>query len=84
MRCIVNAFAWHPDIMSQSYWLGLFHWDEIAGLARANNGLESRFRAPQRRLLRTTEQKGQTKHTLHRLGAWEHLDGPLTEAEESL
>ena len=53
----------------------------MAGLAQTNNGLESHFRDTQRRLLRTPGQKGQTKRTLHRLGAWELLDRPLTEDE---
>jgi hypothetical protein len=78
---LLHAFSEHLDTVSQSYWPGLFHCYEVAGLARTNNGLESHFRDTQRRLLRTTGQKGQTKRTLHRLGAWELLDRPLTEAE---
>jgi hypothetical protein len=78
---MLYAFSEHLDTVSQSYWPGLFHCYDVAGLARTNNGLESHFRDTQRRLLRTTGQKGQTKRTLHRLGAWELLDRPLTEAE---
>jgi hypothetical protein len=78
---LLHAFSEHLDTVSQSYWPGLFHCYDVAGLARTNNGLESHFRDTQRRLLRTTGQKGQTKRTLHRLGAWELLDRPLTEAE---
>ncbi|HZC03506.1 MAG TPA: transposase [Gammaproteobacteria bacterium] len=78
---LLHAFSEHLDTVSQSYWPGLFHCYEVAGLAQTNNGLESHFRDTQRRLLRTTGQKGQTKRTLHRLGAWELLDRPLTEAE---
>ena len=71
---LLQAFSEHLDTVSQSYWPGLFHCYEVAGLARTNNGLESHFRDTLRRLLRTTGQKGQTKRTLHRLGAWELLD----------
>ena len=78
---LLQAFSEHLDTVSQSYWPGLFHCYDVAGLARTNNGLESHFRDTQRRLLRTTGQKGQTQRTLHRLGAWELLDRPLTEAE---
>jgi hypothetical protein len=78
---MLDAFSEHLDTVSQSYWPGLFHCYDVAGLARTNNGLESHFRDTQRRLLRTTGQKGQTKRTLHRLGAWELLDRPLTETE---
>ncbi len=78
---MLHEFSQHLDTVSQSYWPGLFHCYQGAGLARTNNGLESHFRDTQRRLLRTTGQKGQTKRTLHRLGAWELLDRPLTEAE---
>ncbi len=77
----LHAFSGHLDTVSQSYWPGLFHCYDVAGLSRTNNGLESHFRDTQRRLLRTTGQKGQTKRTLHRLGAWELLDRPLTEDE---
>jgi hypothetical protein len=81
LSLLLQAFCKHLDTVSQSYWPGLFHCYDVAGLARTNNGLESHFRDTQRRLLRTTGQKGQTKRTLHRLGAWELLDRPLTEAE---
>ena len=78
---LLHAFAQHLDTVSQSYWPGLFHCYEVAGLARTNNGVESHFRETQRRLLRTTGQQGQTKRTLHRLGAWELLESPLSETE---
>jgi hypothetical protein len=78
---MLHAFSEHLDTVSQSYWPGLFHCYDVAGLARTNKGLESHFRDTQRRLLRTTGQKGQTRRTLHRLGAWELLDRRLTEAE---
>jgi hypothetical protein len=78
---MLHAFRRHLDTVSQSYWPGLFHCYEIAGLARTNNEVESHFRDTQRRLLRTTGQKGQTKRTLHRLGAWELLERPLSETD---
>jgi hypothetical protein len=78
---MLHAFRRHLDTVSQSYWPGLFHCYDVPGLARTNNELESHFRDTQRRLLRTTGQKGQTKRTLHRLGAWELLERPLSEAE---
>jgi hypothetical protein len=58
----------------------LFHCYDIEGLPRTNNDLESHFRDTQRRLLRTTGQKGQTRRALQRLGAWELLPRPPTEA----
>lgn len=78
---LLHEFVQHLDTVSQSYWPGLFHCYEVEGLARTNNGVESHFRDTQRRLLRTTGQKGLTKRTLHRLGAWELLESPLSEAE---
>ena len=75
------AFAGHLDKVSTSYWPGLFHCADIAGLPRTNNALESHFRDTQRRLLRTSGQKGQTRRALHRLGAWELLPRPPTEAQ---
>ena len=75
------AFAGHLDKVSTSYWPGLFHCDAIAELPRTNNALESHFRDTQRRLLRTTGQKGQMRRALHRLGAWELLPRPPTEAQ---
>lgn len=77
----LDAFPRHLDKVSTSYWPGLFHCYDLAQLPRTNNDLESRFRDGQRRLLRTTGQKGQTRRTLQRLGAWELLPRPATEAE---
>lgn len=67
------AFRQHLEQTSTSYWPGLFHCYDIAGLPRTNNDLESLFRDTQRRLLRTTGQKGQTQRALQRTGAWELL-----------
>jgi hypothetical protein len=74
------AFCHHLDKVSSSYWPGLFHCYDIAGLPRTNNDLESHFRDTQRRLLRTTGQKGQTRRALQRTGAWELLPRPPTQA----
>ena len=77
---LLHDFGRHLDKVSQSYWPGLFHCYDIPALARTNNEVESHFRDTQRRLLRTTGQKGQTRRTLHRLGAWELLPRPSSEA----
>ena len=78
---LLDNFRCHLNTVSQSYWSGLFHCYAVPGLSRTNNELESHFRDTQRRLLRTTGQKGQTKQTLHRFGAWELLERPVSEAE---
>lgn len=77
----LKGFRDHLDKVSGSYWPGLFHCYDILGLPRTNNELESHFRDTQRRLLRTSGQKGQTRRTLQRTGAWELLPRPATEAE---
>ena len=71
----------HLDKVSRSYWPGLFHCYDVPGLPRTNNELESRFRDTQRRLLRTTGQKGLTQRTRQRQGAWELLPRSPTEAQ---
>jgi len=76
----LDAFRHHLNKVSTSYWPGLFHCYDIEGLPRTNNELESHFRDTQRRLLRTTGQKGQTRRALQRTGAWELLPRPPTEA----
>ena len=76
----LDAFRHHLNKVSTSYWPGLFHCYDIEGLPRTNNDLESHFRDTQRRLLRTTGQKGQTRRALQRTGAWELLPRPPTEA----
>jgi hypothetical protein len=77
----LDAFRHHLDKVSTSYWPGLFHCYDLEGLPRTNNGVESLFRDTQRRLLRITGQKGQTRRALQRTGAWELLPRPPTEAE---
>ncbi len=75
----LHAFRHHLNKVSISYWPGLFHCYDIQELPRTNNDLESLFRDTQRRLLRTTGQKGQTHRALQRTGAWELLPRPPTE-----
>jgi len=77
----LNTFCLHLDKVSRSYWSGLFHCYDLAILPRTNNDLESHFRDTGRRLLRTNGQKGLTRRTLHRSGAWELLPRPPTETE---
>jgi Transposase, Mutator family len=77
----LERFRLHLDQVSRSYWSGLFHCDDVPGLPRTNNELESHFRETRRRLLRITGQKGQTQRTLQRQGAWELLPRPSTEAQ---
>ncbi len=75
----LRAFSSHLDTVSRSYWSGLFHCYDFELLPSSNNDLESRFRDTRRRLLRTSGQKGQTRRTLLRAGAWELLPRPPTE-----
>ena len=74
----LDAFRHHLHKVSKNYWSGLFYSYDLAELPRTNNELESHFRDSQRRLLRTTGQKGQTRRSLHRFGAWELLVRPTT------
>ena len=61
-----------------SYASGLFHCYDLPGLPRTNNARESDFRDLNRRLLRTTGQKGLTRRIIQRSGAWELLHRPAT------
>lgn len=61
-----------------SYAPGLFHSYDIPGLPRTNNDRESDFRHLNRRLLRTTGQKGLTRRIIQRNGAWELLHHPAS------
>jgi len=67
--------------VSRSYAPGLFHTYDVPGLPRTNNDRESEFRTLNRRLLRTTGQKGLTRRILQRSGAWELLPHPSTLAD---
>ena len=61
-----------------SYAPGLFHSYDMPGLPRTNNDRESDFRDLNRRLLRTTGQKGLTRRIIQRSGAWELLHRPAS------
>ena len=61
-----------------SYAPGLFHCYDIPDLPRTNNARESDFRDLNRRLLRTTGQKGLIRRIIQRSGAWELLHRPAS------
>jgi hypothetical protein len=61
---------------TEHYAPSLFHCYDVPGLPRTNNDRESDFRNLNRRLLRTTGQKGLTRRILQRAGAWELLPLP--------
>jgi hypothetical protein len=61
-----------------SYAPGLFHSYDLPDLPRTNNARESDFRDLNRRLLRTTGQKGLTRRIIQRSGAWELLHRPAS------
>jgi len=75
------AFSAAIAKVSRSYAPGLFHTYDVPGLPRTNNDRESEFRNLNRRLLRTTGQKGLTRRILQRAGAWELLPHPSTLAD---
>jgi Transposase, Mutator family len=77
---LLQAFRQHLLKVSRSYWPGLFYCYDHPDIPRTNNGMESHFRETQRRLLRTTGQRGQTRRSLHRVGAWELIPRPASEA----
>jgi hypothetical protein len=63
---------------THSYAPGLFHCYDVSGLPRTNNDRESDFCDLNRRLLRTTGQKGLVRRIIQREGAWELLPHPDT------
>lgn len=67
-----------------SYAPGLFHCYDMPGLPRTNNARESDFRDLNRRLLRTTGQKGLIRRLIQRSGAWELLHRPASLQETLL
>lgn len=69
----LEAFRRHVVGVSERYWDGRFHCYARMEVPRTNNGLESAFREVQRRLLRTTGQRGATRRAVQRRGAWELL-----------
>jgi len=77
----LHAFSAAIAKVSRSYAPGLFYTYDVPRLPRTNNDRESEFRNLNRRLLRTTGQKGLTRRILQRTGAWELLPHPSTLAE---
>jgi len=75
-----GAFGQHLDPVSRSSWPGLCHCDAVPGLPRTHHAIDSWCRATSRYLRRTTGQKGLTKRTLQRQGAWALLPRPPIEA----
>jgi hypothetical protein len=75
------VFGLHLDKVRRSDWPGLCHGYAVPSVPRTNNALESHFRAPGRRLLRTTGQKGLTQRTRQRPGAWALLPRLPTEGQ---
>jgi len=63
---------------SRNYAPGLFHGYDLPDLPRTNNERESEFRDLNRRLLRTTGQKGLVRRILQRQGAWELIPRPAS------
>ncbi|MFL7794828.1 MAG: transposase [Anaerolineae bacterium] len=59
-----------------NYASGLFHCYDLHSLPRTNNDRESEFRDLNRRLLRTTGQKGLSRRIILRQGAWELIPRP--------
>ena len=78
---VLHAFASKIEKTTRSYEKGLFHTYDVAGLPPSNNERESEFRDLNRRLLRTTGQKGATRRLIQRSGAWEVIPRPGTFAE---
>lgn len=72
------AFCENIRKVSASYSSGLFHTYSLPYLPRTNNRCESDFRDLNRRLIRTTGQKGLTRRIIQREGAWELLPRPAT------
>jgi Transposase, Mutator family len=61
---------------TRNYDAGLFDCYDVPDLPRTNNDRESEFRELNRRLLRTTGQKGLVRRLLQREGAWELIPRP--------
>jgi hypothetical protein len=64
------------DQTTRHYEVGLFHCYDVLDLPRTNNDRESEFRELNRRLLRTTGQKGLVRRLIQREGAWELIPRP--------
>lgn len=63
---------------TRNYAPGLFHCYDYPDLPRTNNDRESEFRDLNRRLLRTTGQKGLSRRIIQRTGAWELIPHPAS------
>jgi len=72
----LDRFYQHILQTSHNYAPGLFHCYEVPGLPRTNNDRESEFRDLNRRLLKTTGQKGLVRRIIQRQGAWELIPRP--------
>ncbi len=78
---LLHTFARKIAKTTQSYAIGLFHTYDVDELPPTNNARESEFRDLNRRLLRTTGQKGATRRLIQRSGAWEVIPRPDSFAE---
>jgi hypothetical protein len=78
---VLQPFFQTIEKTTRSYAPGLFHGYDLPGLPRTNNARESDFRELNRRLLRTTGQKGLTRRIIQRSGAWELLHRPASLAD---
>ena len=72
----LHAFYQTIAQTTEHYEAGLFQSYDVPGLPRTNNDRESEFRELNRRLLRTTGQKGLVRRLLQREGAWELIPRP--------
>jgi hypothetical protein len=72
----LDPFYQHILQTSHNYTPGLFHGYDLPGLPRTNNDRESEFRDLNRRLLKTTGQKGLARRIIQRQGAWELIPRP--------
>ncbi len=75
---LLLQFVTQIEKTTLSYSSGLFCSYDNPDLPRTNNERESEFRDLNRRLLRTTGQKGGTKRIIQRTGAWELIPKPAT------
>ena len=75
ISCLHNCYQKiHKTTLN--YTPGLFHCYDLPSLPRTNNDRESEFRDLNRRLLRTTGQKGLVRRMILRQGAWELIPHP--------
>jgi hypothetical protein len=77
----LHAFYQTLAQTTEHYDAGLFQSYDVPGLPRTNNDRESEFRELNRRLLRTTGQKGLVRRLIQREGAWELIPRPSSFAE---